>query len=705
MTTNSRPSALQAPGLQIFSMLKSSEEDGFMSSSLTLDSDNIIGVTENNRQEFYSTWRKPSLLSSRSVLHEYSPTIVGSNDSTFSPITVGKTTKFFNWDDIISRIFMQQPFGVTHQFFEEFRYSIITSHFLNDMNHYRLSLHLDQSIMNFHKSSTLLKNVPPKSVPFMATKYGKLAVVEDKKLYFRQNFNYLSMIITSYRVLTQLKKYCRKKNSPGLKRVVILILVAVYLSIQQEYFRRHLICYKTLLKVRKVLESLQQVDVMIHKYHLRFKEIKNHSFISRVSLISIADEHSSVIKELLVFSSDALFYKLKSIIPDIVIFSDTSELSKYCELYGIDVPNLYYNNTTTVKDLDGKLYRLKLLKKFMLCCLLSLDMTGNENLSNVNMRNALNKIFPDYMARVQLKKKYNPIGTFQNIVSLLRGLHSLLSTVLVSLNDHKQILYAFPEETSTNTGCERANVCSFSKNDKLFQAVNYLKMIENNLLAIDIRNGITENDRNIIEDKLEELITFWKTSKICGNISRIQKVSPTNTINHGFHLDILKGRKSPRSSSVQGLSLERKVDFIDVAESVNDSFENDTELEEYEDYDCQEECSAGSRQNHRVDFIGKDSCRKPDFKQLSDNELRRKLDERILKLAQENREGRERLRTAKSFELLRKAQASMSVKFGFQKPLRDDAFLESRPLSKCKVSSEETIPFLYELKGLLGNDS
>lgn len=220
MTTNSRPSALQAPGLQIFSMLKSSEEDGFMSSSLTLDSDNIIGVTENNRQEFYSTWRKPSLLSSRSVLHEYSPTIVGSNDSTFSPITVGKTTKFFNWDDIISRIFMQQPFGVTHQFFEEFRYSIITSHFLNDMNHYRLSLHLDQSIMNFHKSSTLLKNVPPKSVPFMATKYGKLAVVEDKKLYFRQNFNYLSMIITSYRVLTQLKKYCRKKNSPGLKRVV-----------------------------------------------------------------------------------------------------------------------------------------------------------------------------------------------------------------------------------------------------------------------------------------------------------------------------------------------------------------------------------------------------------------------------------------------------------------------------------------------------
>lgn len=204
---------------------------------------------------------------------------------------------------------------------------------------------------------------------------------------------------------------------------------------------------------------------------------------------------------------------------------------------------------------------------------------------------------------------------------------------------------------------------------------------------------------------MEELITFWKTSKICGNISRIQKVSPTNTINHGFHLDILKGRKSPRSSSVQGLSLERKVDFIDVAESVNDSFENDTELEEYEDYDCQEGCSAGSRQNHRVDFIGKDNCRKPDFKQLSDNELRRKLDERILKLAQENREGRERLRTAKSFELLRKAQASMSVKFGFQKPLRDDAFLESRPLSKCKVSSEETIPFLYELKGLLGNDS
>nr|CAI6753195.1 CMF_HP1_G0046350.mRNA.1.CDS.1 [Saccharomyces cerevisiae] len=122
---------------------------------------------------------------------------------------------------------------------------------------------------------------------------------------------------------------------------------------------------------------------------------------------------------------------------------------------------------------------------------------------------------------------------------------------------------------------------------------------------------------------------FWKTSKICGNISRIQKVSPTNTINHGFLWISSKAEKSPPFFVVQGLSLERKVDFIDVAESVNDSFENDTELEEYEDFhDCQEECSAGSRQNHRVDFIGKDSCRN----QISSNFLTTNydaLDERI----------------------------------------------------------------------------
>ncbi|QHS75433.1 Inp2p [Saccharomyces paradoxus] len=705
MTRNSRPPPLQALGLQISSKLKSGEEDGFMSSSLTLDSDTILSGSESNGQEFYSTWRKPSQLSSRSVLHEYSPTIVGSNDGTFSPIVVQKSTKFFNWDNIISRIFMQQPFSVTHQFFEEFQYSIITSHFLNDMNHYRLSLHLNQSIMNFHKSSALLKKVPPKSLPFMATKYGKLAVVENKKLYLKQNFNYLSMIIISYRVLRLLKKYCTKKNSPSLKRVVGSILVAVYLSIQQEYFRRHLVCYKTLLKIRKVLESLQQVDVMIHKYHLRFKEIKNQRFISRVSLISNADEHSSVIEELLIFSSDALFYKLKTVIPDIVIFSDTSELSKYCELYGIDVSILYYNSTATVKDLDGKIYRLKLLKKFMLCCLLSLNMTGKANFSNSSMQNALNKIFPDYTVKVQLKKTYNPIGTFQNIVSLLRELHSLLSVVLVSLNDHKQILYAFPEEALTTIGNEGINVCSFSKSDELFQALNYLKAIENNLLSIDVRNGITENDRNIIEDKLEELTTFWKTSKACNNIAKIKKVPTTNTINRGFHLDILKGRKSPCSSPVKGLSLERKVDFIDVDESENESLENHTELEDCEDYDGQEEYASGMHENHRVGFNGSNNFERPDFKQLSDNELRRKLDERILKLAQENREGRERLRTAKSFELLRRTQAPIPVQFGFQKPLKGYAFPESRPLSKCKVSSEETIPIMYELEGLLGNDS
>nr|CAI6753295.1 CMF_HP1_G0046360.mRNA.1.CDS.1 [Saccharomyces cerevisiae] len=86
----------------------------------------------------------------------------------------------------------------------------------------------------------------------------------------------------------------------------------------------------------------------------------------------------------------------------------------------------------------------------MLCCLLSLDMTGNENLSNITWQGCNSK-------------KYNPIGTFQNIVDLLRGLHFLLSTILVSLNDHKQILYAFPEETSTNTGCEKSKYMFISK--------------------------------------------------------------------------------------------------------------------------------------------------------------------------------------------------------------------------------------------------
>lgn len=663
MARNSRPPLLHVSGLQIFSRLKSDEEDEFTNTSSNHDRDTILRASESNRQDFYSTWRKPSQLSSRSVLHEYSPTIVGSNDRIFSPIGFPKLTKNFDWNDIISKIFTQQPFAVINQFFEEFQYSIITSHFLNDMNHYRLSLHLNQSILNFNKSSIMLRKAPPKSLAFMATKYGKLAVIESKKIYFKQDFNYLSMILTSYRVLKQLKKCSTKNNSSGLRRVVGSVLVAVYLSIQQEYFRGHLICYKTLIKIRKVLESLQQVDVMIHKYHLRFKEIKNYRFISKVTSISNTDEHTSMIKELLIFSSDALFYKLKVVISDIVIFSDTSELSKYCELYGIEISSLYYNIIITVKDLDGKLYRLKLLKKFMLCCLLSLDVIGNVDVSNANMKNALTKIFPDYTMRMQQKKTYNPIGIFQNISSLLKDLHSLLSAVLVSLNDHKQILYVLPEKSSSATDGEKSHVYTFSKSEEVSQALNYLKTIENNILAIDVRNGITENDRTIVEDKLEELISFWKTSKTCNNITAIKKKPLINTINRGFHLDILKGRKSSYTSTVHDLGLERKVDFIDVDESENDYFENDTELEDSED------CESGKKHHQKVTGVGENhpvglnennNGRRPDFKQLSDNELRRELDERISNLARENREGREKLRTAKSFELLRKKQASFS---------------------------------------------
>ncbi|CAI4048508.1 Inp2p SKDI_13G2930 [Saccharomyces kudriavzevii IFO 1802] len=707
MAINSRPPPLQVPGLQIFSKLKSDEEDGFISSSSTLGRDTISGIGDSNRQEFYSTWRKPSQLSSRSILNEYSPTIIGSNDRIFSPISVQSSTKSFNWDNTISEIFTQNPFSVIHQFFEEFQYSIITSHFLNDLNHYRLTLHLNQSIMNFHKSSAILQKVPLRSLAFLTTKYGKLAVVENKNIYIKQDFHYLSVLLTSYRVLRQLKKYCKKKNDSGLKRVLSSVLVVVYLSMQQEHFRSHLICYKTLIEVQKVLKSLQQVDVMVHKYHLRYKEIKNYRIISRVTFISNADEYSSMVEELLTFSSDALFYKLKTIIGDIVILSNTSELSKYCELYGIDISNLYYNTIIAFKDLDGKLLRLKLLKKFMLCCLLSLDMTGDGNFFSSNMQNALNKIFPDYMVRMQQKKK-NSIDTFQRVTNLLKGLNPLLSAVLISLNDHKQILYALPGESWPTNGGEKSNKYSFSKSDEVFQALNYVKKIENDLLAVDVQNGITETYKSNVQDKLEELIRFWKGLKTCNNFTKARKTPITNTTVRGFHLDILKGRQSSSSSSIQGLNLEKKVEFINVNESENEPSENDIELENDEVYNCEDhyyDVGIGVDESRPVCFSANVDCKTPDFKQLSDNELRRKLDERILKLARENREGRERLRTAKSFELLRKTEDSTPIGFDFAKPSREDGLLESGSLSKCKVSSEETIPFLYELEGLLGNES
>ncbi|CAI4048758.1 hypothetical protein N7582_004465 [Saccharomyces uvarum] len=712
MARRSGSPLLQVPGLQIFSKLKSDEEDGFMSSSSTLNRDTIVGISEGNHQEFYSTWRKPSQLSSRSVLHEYSPTVIGSNGRIFEPLSFKIPTRHFNLDDIISKIFLQSPFGLIHQFFEEYQYSIITSHFLNDLNRYRLSLHINQSIMNLRESSVILKKVPVSSGAFMATKYGKLAVVEDKKMYFKRTFNHLSVMLTSYKILRQLKKCCREKSDPSLKRVVAPILIAVYLSMQQEYFRNHLICYKTLVEVQKMLRSLQQVDVMIHKYHLRYKEIKNSRATSKVNFISDTEGYSSMIEELLIFSSDALFYKLKIVIGDIVISSDTSELSKYCEIYGIDISSLYNNTILTIKDLDGKLCRLKMLKKFMLCCLLSLDTTGNTSHSNSSIQNALNKIFPDYMVKLQQNKQTNLIDTFQNITNLLKDLHPLLSAVLMSLNDHKHTLYALSEELLPNDGGEKRSFYSCPKSDQVIQALNHLKTIENDILAIDVRNGITENDKNTIQSKLEELIALWKASKICryNDIESGKKAPVTNSSNHGFHLDILKGRKVSSSSlSVRRLYLERKVEFIDVNESENESIENDTELENSEDYASDERPYRADadvdKEDHPVDFTGTLTCKRADFKQLSDNELRRKLDERILKLARENREGRERLRTAKSFELLRNARSSIKTEFGFQEPLKKNVVLESGSLSKYKVSSEETIPFLYELEELIGKNS
>lgn len=87
------------------------------------------------------------------------------------------------------------------------------------------------------------------------------------------------------------------------------------------------------------------------------------------------------------------------------------------------------------------------------------------------------------------------------------------------------------------------------------------------------------------------------------------------------------------------------------------------------------------------------------FRKLTDEELRNKLDERIMRFAMENKRGKEMLRTQKSFELL---SSSLRKQHATQQHDHKEAQESgSRPFYNRTFTSEESIPVLYELKKLL----
>lgn len=715
-------SGIQFPGLQIFSSWKSNQRNRdqgpsaksqFVSSFLLSEETLSPAMPVENSPSYFNQWRKFSDRSSIDF-HDYSPTVVNS-DSFERPEVLENDKrsmiKIQFWDQLIGKVFNELPFCTNDQFMEEFQYAVISSDFLNG---FRFSFALKESIMDFHKRSETLGINSFLTIP---TKYGRLKASSVNKFYLLRTFDYFSTIFLAYKVLRSLQRL--KRGSYKSRRIVATILIVLYLAIQQEFFHTQYTKYKALITLKSVLASLKKLSSLLYKYHIRFKELIVYKPLASAFSKGGPENVLAMVKDLLTSNLDLLYYKLKIVTQDLLALSDTAELAKYCELYNLEISDLFHYLNEPATEVEDKAKRVHILKKFMLCCLLSLNSSTNS--CDLSMHSSLSKIFPNYHCESCQSNYINELDKFKGVTTSLEQLNDSTLSLTSSLINYKSLLHSTgesPPNSNEKIECETDAFYSYDlhsslKTPQLSMTLHALRQLENTLIA-STQEEISDETKEMLIDNLQNILKVWQNDN---TLKHCKKQTPIKASSHGFSLDILKRTQSPAvcKADCRG-PLRNEIEFRDIEEAQSD-IESDLDIEQYKnDIDggiCYENahfshCRGSNEGFHRTSMV----TEKNKFQELTDEELRCKLNEGIFKFAVENKQGRDKLRTQKSFELLRKVKNSEdSMRHSKRQISTCDGELtchsKSRPLfkTKMKFSSEETIPVLYELKELIESSS
>lgn len=715
-------SAIQFPGLQIFSSWKNNQRNrdqktssksqfasSFLLSEETLSSAMPLDSPPSN----FNQWRKFSDRNSIEF-HDYSPTVVNS-DSFERPEVLEKDKRnMINipfWDQVIGRVFNELPFCTNDQFLEEFQYAVISSDFLNG---FRFSFALKESIMDFHKRSEALGISSFSTFP---TKYGRLKASSVNKFYLVRTFDYFSTIFLAYKVLRSLHRLkCGKYKS---RRIVATLLIALYLAIQQEYFHTQYTKYKALITLKTVLASLKILSSLLYKYHIRFKELIIYKPLASAYSKRGSENVLSMVKDLLTSNLDLLYYKLKIVTQDLLALSDTTELAKYCEIYNLEISDLFHYLNEPATEVEDKAKRVHILKKFMLCCLLSLNSSTNS--CDLSMHSSLSKIFPNYHCESCQSNYINEVDKFKSVTNSLEQLNDSALSLTSSLIDYKSLLHSTgesPPNSNEKIECETDAFYSYDlqpslKTPQLSMTLHALRQLENTLIA-STQEEITNEVKELLIDNLQNILKMWQNDN---TLKHGKRQTPIKSSSHGFSLDIIKRTQLPAVCKTDDRGpLRSEIEFRDIEEAQSD-IESDMDIEQYKHDTDMEICYENAQLDHyrrlnegfqRTSIV----TEKNKFQELSDEELRCKLNEGILKFAVENKQGRDKLRTQKSFELLRKVKNSEDSIRNIKRQISTcdggrTCHSKSRPLfnTKTKFSSEETIPMLYELKELIESSS
>ncbi|SCW01887.1 LAFE_0E09472g1_1 [Lachancea fermentati] len=674
---------VKLPGLQIFS-------NGYFSrsnSTLTHEKYNIahdswssssprIPLEASNQLRKLSDWGIEHL-------NDSSPTVIESGDFGTEEVQAYLQEKGDDHDSkqsrnvsslekLVPQMFAESPLS-SYKFIEEFQYTIIASQLLTDS--FRSSYKppsSQQSILDFRKEVGPCNGF---RTP-MPTKYGLLSV-RDKGFELQRTVPFMPTMLRCHRCLNALTK--GKQQTRCKTRVFSVLAIGVYLALQQEYFHSQYIQYSTLIALKSSIKYLRDLDALLHRFHMHYKELTIYKPIGLVQSNQMTDSNLPVVRDILSSSLDLLFYELKHALTNILPVISLRELRNCCTIYNLSTVDVYYAITSDALEVAEKSRRVNLLKKFTLCCLLSVnDQIPEESNETQEMQRALQKTFPIYenMSWMPNYKKFTGIQT--NLCKL----NTCLKVVLLNLRRHRGEICLSDADSAKKSDSHNSQNSSY----QTVVTLNKLREMENFLLS---SCDTEENIRSSVFEELRSLLKFWQPRieakpKQCIKPHRDRHFS-------GLNFDIVKSPNlnnkeftySKEPSTFTG-TLDSPVDF-----NVVEDLDMDLEKENGEDA-SEEVFSSNENHNDKESFFNRES-----FKKMTDEELRQKLNERIMHLAIENKRGKAKLRTKKSFELL-------STNANFQ---RGNSQLggKSRTFHETACISEESIPVLYELKHLLEN--
>ncbi|CCF56783.1 hypothetical protein KAFR_0B04870 [Kazachstania africana CBS 2517] len=627
------------------------------------------------------THKVRDLLPSRtSHFNDSSPTIV--NEDCFGTSTTMKNVHPpVSWKLLVDQIFASAPLLKHMKFLEEFRYIIVTSAFLHDIDPDKLRL---QSRDYTFKTSEELNAIRNADITFH--RLNSLRDIVTKNYHIKTTLHHSELLLRCYRIAKLLNRKIDSGITGSKAQVLSLLLIGLYLTFEQRNSVAEILQKKVLQNLDLTVAAIQDLNSLLYRFYLRYKEEMADSMLHTTLAHKLSETTTlSTIKALTICAMDSLYYNIQIQIGNIIVYCNPEDLSKYCHMYSLDLSELLFYIEQDAIDIEAKSTRVRLFEKFFFCCLLSVNniktQRGTQELHLDT--NIMEMLYIKYsITKADYFQCHDEINLMNNLITMLSNTNHCVNSAIYNLKEHKLLLESVYQNDIAK------DVKEIEEKNVMASIMKLLNELEQKLYMLNKYDDDTRN--KLIYDKVQALTKLSRSSK---HVTSQTLSESSNVPSSEVATDITDLKKLHCSKylnvRVERINLNQKVQFIDALEHE----------ENVNDLDNLQFCSFSDNLANASSLLSSKSnpCRdttilqhEDNFGKLSDRELENRLNEKIRNFSIENKRSKDQLRMKKSMELLKGQYTSV---------------LQSRnapqDVARNILTSEVNIPMIYEIDELL----